>query len=240
MTLAMALRAVDGLVLATDSRITGNGGTADTSEKFLQVNRDIGVLTYGLAQPGHEGISKLVSEVNQNQWAHFSKIADEAARVFQNSYESWLARQEEKRFYGAVGFILAGYDNLETNQFLITHYEITPDAEQSFRQRSMPGDLLAAQWHIARYLLTKFYYPQMTVNELADLAVFAMAETMAIEETVGGSIQMAIITQTAGFQQVHQQDIIRMLQSHQKRFAHFNQICRSIAFEHSVMVGRQQ
>ena len=234
MTLAMALRAADGLVLATDSRITGKDRTADTSEKFLQVNRDIGVLTYGLAQPGYEGISQLVSEVNQNQWAHFSEIADAAARIFQNSYESWLERQKEKQFHGVVGFILAGYDNLETNQFLIVHYEITPSPEQplgSLTMRPMPGDLLAAQWHIARYLLTKFFYPEMTVNELSELAAFVIAETMAVEETVGGPIQMAIITQTAGFQRVHQQDTIRMLQSGQKRFARFNQICRSIAFE---------
>jgi len=231
MTLAMALRAVDGVVLATDSCITGVGGTADTSEKFLQVNRNIGVLTYGLAQPGYEGISQLVSAVNQNQWAHFSKIGDEAAKISQSSYASWLENQKEERFYGAVGFILAGYDNLETNQFRIMHYEITPDPQQPFRKRSIPGDLLAAQWHIARYLLTKFHYPEMTVNELTELAVFLTAETMIIEETVGGPIQMATITQTAGFQRVHQQDVIRMLQSYQKRFAHFNQICRSIAFE---------
>jgi len=234
MTLAMALRAIDGLVLATDSRITGKGGTADTSEKFLQVNRDIGVLTYGLAQPGYEGISQLVSEVNQNQWAHFSKIAGEAARIFPNSYEGWLAKQKEERFYGVVGFILAGYDNLETNQFLIVHYEITPSPEQplgSLVMRPMPGDLLAAQWHVARYLLTKFYYPEMTVSELTELAVFLIAETMTVEKTVGGPIQMAVITQTAGFQRVHQRDIIRMLQSHQKRFAHFNQICRNIALK---------
>ena len=234
MTLAIALRAVDGLVLATDSRITGKGGTADTSEKFLQVNRDIGVLTYGLAQPGYEGISQLVSEVNQNQWAHFSTIADEAARIFQNSYEGWLERQKEKRFHGLIGFILAGYDNLKTNQFLIVHYEITPSPEQplgSIAMRPMPGDLLAAQWHIARYLLTKFYYPEITVSELTYLAVFLIAETMTVEKTVGGPIQMAVITRTAGFQRVHQQDTIRMLQSHQKRFAHFNQICRNIAFK---------
>jgi len=232
MTLAMALRAIDGLVLATDSRITGKGGTADTSEKFLQVNRDIGVLTYGLAQPGYEGISQLVSEVNQNQWAHFSRIADEAARIFQNSYESWLERQKEERFYGAVGFILAGYDNLETNQFRIMHYEIIPSPEQplgSLIMRPMPGDLLAAQWHIARYILTKFFYPEITVNELAELAVFVITETMIVEETVGGPIQMAIVTQTAGFQRVHHQDTIRMLQSRQKWFAHFNQILRNIA-----------
>jgi hypothetical protein len=112
------------------------------------------------------------------------------------------------------------------------HYDITPSPEQplgGLNMRPMLGDLLAAQWHIARYLLTKFYYSEMTVNELTDLAVFLIAETMAVEETVGGPIQMAIVTQTAGFQRVHHQDIIRMLQSRQKWFAHFNKILRNIA-----------
>lgn len=234
MTLAMALRAIDGLVLATDSRVTGRGVTADTSEKFLQVNRDIGVLTYGLAQPGYEGISQLVSEVNQNRWAHFSIIAKEAERIFQSSYESWLKRQKDKRFRGVTGFILAGYDSIVTNQFLIMHYEIPSNPEQplgGITTSPMPGDLLAAQWHIARYLLNKLYYPEMTVDELAGLAIFLMAETMTVEATVGGPIQMATITQTAGFQRVHYQDIVHMLQSQQKRFAHFNQICRNVAFK---------
>ena len=69
MTLAMALRAIDGLVLAADSRVSGKDGTADTSEKFMQVNRDIGVMTYGLAQPGNRGISRLEDKVGQNRWA---------------------------------------------------------------------------------------------------------------------------------------------------------------------------
>ena len=59
MTLAMALRAYDGLVLATDSRATGGPQqSVDTSEKFLQVNRDVGVMTYGLAVPGYTVLFK--------------------------------------------------------------------------------------------------------------------------------------------------------------------------------------
>jgi len=75
-------------------------------------------------------------------------------------------------------------------------------------------------------------YQNFCGRVLAELAIFVIAETMTVEETVGGPIQMAVITQAAGFQRVHQQDIICMLQSHQKRFARFNQICRNIAFRH--------
>ena len=236
MTLAMALRAIDGLVLATDSRVSGKRGTADNSEKFMQVNRDIGVMTYGLAEPGYEGISRLVLEVTQNRLAHFSKIADKAATVFQDSCTSWLERQEHKRLGGPTGFILAGYDSLETNQFRIMHYEITPDPEQPFRfmKAAFSGDLLAAQWHLARYLLNKLYYPEMTVNELAELAVFIVAETMTVQTTVGGPIQMATINQTVGFERVDEDDLVRMLQSQQKKFVRFRQVYRSVASEQPV------
>ncbi|MFH2220419.1 MAG: hypothetical protein ABII68_12280 [Pseudomonadota bacterium] len=233
MTLAMAVRAVDGLVLATDSRITGRAGTADISEKFLQVNRDIGVLTYGLAQPGYDGISKLVSEVNRNKWAHFSKISQEASRIFKNAYDSWLNAQKKQQFVAPVGFILGGYDNLETNQFVIVHYEIVPTPEEpngAIEVRPMPGDLLAAQWQISRYLLNKFYREGMTVNELAELVVFSIIETMSIEEGVGGPIQMAIITQNTGFQRLHRQRIADILDKNQLRFSNFIRFIREALF----------
>ena len=59
MTLAFALRGSDGLVLAADSRVTSAEFTEDTSTKFLQINREIGVVTFGLAVVGFNAINRL-------------------------------------------------------------------------------------------------------------------------------------------------------------------------------------
>jgi len=129
MTLAMALRAYDGLVLATDSRATGGAHqSVDTSEKFLQVNRDVGVMTYGLAVPGYAGISRLVETVKskREELTYFKPIADEAGSIFQAVYNEWLGGEKQQGREVPpdlkVGFILGGYDSA-ANQFKISHWE---------------------------------------------------------------------------------------------------------------------
>jgi 20S proteasome alpha/beta subunit len=226
MTLAMALRAYDGLVLATDSRATGGPQqSVDTSEKFLQVNRDIGVMTYGLAVPGYTGISRLVETVKsrREELTYFKPIADTAGGVFHAAYDEWMDAEKQAGREVApgliVGFILGGYDSA-ANQFKISHWE-----SPGFQERQYPnGDLLAAQWHIARFLLNKLFYPEISVEQLSELAVFVLVETAISEPVVGGPLQLATITLSQGFQRLHEQDINEILRRNQKRFCAFRKV----------------
>lgn len=230
MTLAMALRAYDGLVLATDSRATGGPRRSDdTSEKFLQVNRDIGVMTYGLAVPGYTGISRLVETVKskREELAYLRPIADAARGVFLSAYDDWLKGEEQQEREAPadhkVGFILGGYDSA-TNQFGISHWE-SPD----FQERQYPdGDLLAAQWHISRFLINKLFYPEMSVEQLSELAIFLLVETSVSEQTVGGPLQVATVTLGQGFQRLHEKDINEILRCSQRRFCLFRKILLEI------------
>jgi 20S proteasome alpha/beta subunit len=226
MTLAMALRAYDGLVLATDSRATGGQlASDDTSEKFLQVNRDIGVMTYGLAVPGYRGISRLVEAVKsrREELTHFGAIEEAARSIFGEAYQEWLEELEHKHqvppINSLVGFILGGYDSTR-NQFEIAHGE-SPD----FEERRFPGgDLLAAEWHIARFLMNKLYYPEISVALLSELAVFLLVETAVSQPAVGGPLQLATITESQGFQRLHDQDINEILERSQRRFCVFRRL----------------
>jgi 20S proteasome alpha/beta subunit len=218
MTLAMALRAMDGLVLATDSRVTGPQGTADTSEKFLQVNRDIGALTYGLAGPGYLGISRLVNAVAAEKLATFSRIDERAARIFQETCEEWRSDRPEARAPQLVGYVVAGYDSVETKQFQIRHYEtVLGESPISLAVKRLEGDLLAGQWRIARYLLSKLHYGDMTTKELAGLAVLILAQTMMVEMTVGGPMQLASVTISEGFQRIYEKEVMDMVRENQCR-----------------------
>ncbi len=96
MTLAFALRGSNGLVLGADSRVTSPTSTADTSTKFLQVNREIGILTYGLAEVGYRAINALVDNVNaysdftgatKKRTVHFSEIAKQVKEICKNTYD---------------------------------------------------------------------------------------------------------------------------------------------------------
>jgi 20S proteasome alpha/beta subunit len=219
MTLAIALRGSNGLVLASDSRMSGSR-SKDDSTKFLQVNRDIGVMTFGLAVPGNAGIRKLRDNVNSKQLAHFSQIVVEAREVFVNEYTEFtdsLTKQGvtiDPRLH-TLGFILAGFDSHETNQFKIYLYE-SPEFTPVER-----ADVCAAQWHISKIMLDYLQYPQMTVEQLKELSVMMMLETSSFNEAVGGPIQIATVTYDKGFRQLHQDEVNKIVACVQPKIIKF-------------------
>ncbi|MDG6918967.1 MAG: hypothetical protein JRN62_05975 [Nitrososphaerota archaeon] len=233
MTLALALRGSNGLVLAADSRMSGPVGSADTSIKFLQVNREIGVMTYGLTEVGYLAITKLADEVNRTtefreirkRIVYYSEIADVAERIFKSTFDDWVRTNKDK-IPGltrdspqlATGFILGGYDSNETNQFRIINWA-SPDFVRSERP-----DILAAQWGIAQYVLQHAYYPEMTVRQLTKLAVFQLVETETISQTVGGPLQVATVTLESGFQKLSEKEVDTIIEENQPRFAEFRKI----------------
>lgn len=221
MTLALALRGSDGLVLASDSRVTSAEGREDTSEKFLQVNRDTGVMTYGAAEPGYAGISSLVQETKAQpeDYSTFDTISEAAARIFRSRYESWeeqLELPELDRQQISLGFVLGGYDHVK-NIFRVVRYSAADDFQPN-EVRDTPT-FAAAQWNIAQFLFDILYYREMTVEQLVDLAVMVLLETQSTEETVGGPIQLATVTLDKGFQRLHEEDIRPIVRRSQPRIA---------------------
>ena len=229
MTLAFALRGCNGLVLGADSRMTSPAGTADTSTKLLQVNREIGILTYGLAEVGYKAINTLVDEVNASsdftaaatpRLVHFSAIAKKAEAICHNTYAGIIAKYKQgnpnlDESNLAAGFILAGYDANETSQFKIYHFQ-SPE----FQVKESP-DIIAAQWHISQFLSDHFYYPEMDVEQLKRLAVFMMIETETISATVGGRLKIATVTLENGFQLLNEQEVQDIISESQARFAKY-------------------
>lgn len=232
MTLAFALRGSNGLVLGADSRVSGPFGTADTSTKFLQVNREIGILTYGLAEVGYTAINKLVDEVNaysdfsanpKSRIVHFSAIIEKAQKICKDTFDKILPELEKQSITREdprlkTGFILAGYDANETNQFKILHFEspnFIPD------ERS---DIIAAQWHVSQFLVSHFYYPEMDVEQLKRLATFMLIETETASPSVGGRLKLATVTLQEGFQQLNEKDIQFLICENQPRFAKFRRL----------------
>ncbi len=231
MTLAMAIKALDGLVMATDTRKIGRAGVADDSDKLMPVNRDIGVLTYGLAEPGYACMTRLIAEVESKRWAHFTLIANEAKRIFQESYDEWAAKEGVKRMPGGLGFILGGYDHLESRQFRMVHYQLFLTSDQPlgvFTAQLTEGQVLAARWHVAQYMFRQMYYPEMTVDEVAELCAILLAETMVVEPTVGGDMELAVVTREKGFENLHAEEVAALLRAAQSRFAAINSIYRNV------------
>ena len=234
MTLAFALRGSNGLVMGADSRRSGPDGSADTSTKFIRVNRQVGVLTFGLAEVGYVSINRLVDEVNNHGYfdtvskertVHFSKIGRQAKRIFEEEFSKWVEKLRLHAGAGqkidphdpayTTGFILGGYDENETNQFKILQLT-SPD----FEVIEQP-DTIAAQWKISQFLSHYFYYPEMSVGQLKRLAVFMMIETETVSETVGGQLKIATVTLESGFEFISESEIQKIINENQPRFARY-------------------
>jgi 20S proteasome alpha/beta subunit len=221
MTLALAIRASDGLVMASDSRMTGGRGSADISEKFLQVNRDVGVMTYGLASPGNSGIRALADEVKTHpgKYTTMSSIVSRAQELF--SKEFWQFLSDNRMPDGSlrpelqnelVGFVIGGFDGNETGQFLVYQLE-SPDLFHPSQQEQV----IAAQWPVATMLFPLLEYPAMSISAALDLGTLLMLVTAAVEPTVGGPIHIATVNLSEGFSLLHDREVSKLVNGNQDR-----------------------
>lgn len=216
MTLAMAIRCSDGLVLATDSRATGGAlGAADISEKFLQVNRDVGVMTYGLAVPGYRAIRRLVENVRASpgRYATMSAIVRRAKDVCTQTFRVFVARRPQLQGE-VVGFIVAGYDGNESGLFRVFHM----DSTSGFIPSEQP-QIMAARWHLSSTLMRYLSFSGMSVRTGTNLAVLLMILTSTFDEAVGGPIRLATVTIDRGFMLMHEAQVQALIQDNQNRLA---------------------
>ncbi len=237
MTLAFALRGSNGLVIGADSRVTKPDGTADTSTKFLRVNREVGILTYGNAEIGHHAINRIVDRVNnygdfrrEKRTVHFSEIQEITKNISKDTFDAELQKiNDELKKNGKpkiessnpdllTGIVLGGYDANETNQFKIVHL-VSPYFEVEHR-----ADIVAAQWHVSQFLINHFYYFEMDVEQLKRLAVFMLIETETVSTTVGGQLKLATVTLDQGFQLLNEKDIQNIIRENQPRFAKYHKM----------------
>ena len=236
MTLVFALRGSNGLVMGADSRITGPDDTADTSTKFLRVNREVGILTYGNADIGHNTINRIVDKINNyddfgrgKRTVHFSEIQKISEDIFKDTFDTKLqelndkVKEENLKIDSShpslfTGIVLSGYDANETNQFKIVYWD-SPDFTVKSR-----ADIIAAQWHISQFISNHFYYSEMDVEQLKRLAVFMLIETETVSISVGGQLKLATVTLDQGFQLLNEKNIQSIIRENQPRFAKYRRV----------------
>ena len=224
MSLTIALMGTDGLVLAADSRTTEGYTLAgprirDDSVKFIQLNENWGVLTYGLSDIGQAGITALRGETLKHpDNLSLASVLEESTQIFSRVSSDWSRSNSEiGRRDKDVGFVIGGYDRKERG-FRVFNFQ-SPD----FFAKKLNGRcLLGGQWHIAKFLVRKFYTEDATAGYLKALAVFLLDATMTVEKTVGGAIRLAIVTESDGFQWVPEEEIKHLLESN-KTFLRFLQ-----------------
>jgi len=226
LSLTLALKGKDGIVLAADSRITkgytlDGPKTVDDSEKFVRLNSDCGTSTYGLSDIGNAGIAMLKDTISKSESIYDSidKILDESMKIFSRVSSKWsqdhsgIMRRDRD-----VGFIIAGFER-KYKEFKIFNLQ-SPDFEPVGVKT---GCLLAGQWHVAKFYVKRLFAENLPVDILKKLAVLLLNETMAVEKTVGGNINLASLTEKDGFTWISEDDVRSIIEKNSKFVIRFQE-----------------
>jgi len=204
MTLVIGLKAIDGVVIASDSRASSVITSNDTVQKIFRlgehsaigISGDGGLAIYFLDQIRagliHEkGIADLVEQVRKEGKAKF------------NDYFEHL--QPDKR--PSLSLLLIGY-TLDGKPEMYTLR-----SEDNFVPRKgITGFECIGIPYIADYLLNRLYESDIKTEAGAEMCVLCIQETSSQDRSVGGPTHVATFSATKSFTEMPASEIERLKQ----------------------------
>ena len=202
MSLAVAIEAANGIVLAADSRATfGNplGMTAvnDTVQKIYRPNPRTAIAMVGQAETGAALIQRIVTTLAAQPGADVDATAEAIRTVGNQFFGQWFGPPQF--MMGPAGpvstprpdvwFLLVGYD--AANQAKILSLGSTPPFNFA-PNLSTTGFAAAGVVPLAVYLLNRLYRRGLDLEITKDLATYCILETASQDGKVGGPIRLAI------------------------------------------------
>lgn len=194
MTLVVGIIAKDGIVLASDSRMSSAITSNDKVQKILSLDKHSAVGVSGDGTLGvhfletitedltfEKGIVKLVEDIRERGKAKF------------DDYYSHQ-RPEDRPI---LTFMIAGYT--KTNEPRL--YELS--SKDNFIPRpSSTGFNCMGVPYFAEYLLNRLYESEINVKQAQEMAAFCIIETATQSHTVGGDIKIASFSVTKAYSEL--------------------------------------
>jgi 20S proteasome alpha/beta subunit len=207
MTLVVAIKAQDGIVLAGDSRGTigdPRGLTAinDTQQKVHQLGN------HGIAFAGSsETAAALLDEYrkrNLDSQTNVDELANEIAKVSADLFAQWFREIRAAERAGVI-LLIAGYrrppGTSETEPLI---YLLNSQA--NFAPGLAPETMMAGVPQYAVYLFHRYYDRNITLERARALAEYLIAETASQDPKVGGPIRIAEVT-PGGYRQLTDSEV---------------------------------
>jgi len=204
MTLLVALKGKDGLVLAADSRGTfgdPRGITAqnDNQKKAHILSPHVAVLTAGSGEVGALVISMVAQKVAQEKSDGVTTVLEILRTTVREQYNNWfptvpamqpmaLLQAGQVPVRPDLAFLVAGYepDNSPRLFGLGSFFDFSPMLHDY-------GFAVQGVAQYALYLLNRLYEADRTVQELTSLAVYVITETASQDGKVGGPVSLITI-----------------------------------------------
>lgn len=219
MTLIVALKCVDGIVIAADSRSTigdPRGLTAmnDTATKLFKLNESCAVAVSGAGELAFNLVDSIQRELANRKYS-VDRYAQEAGKKFRQQYAEWF-KDMHAEARPAVNFIMVGLEKLNDIPTPRT-YLLTSQTNFAL-QLAIDGCMLAGIVNYGVYLKHRFYDPSMGIAQALRLAIYLITETATQDPKVGGPIRAAKLT-SEGYVQLTDSEIDGVIEENNQQNA---------------------
>jgi 20S proteasome alpha/beta subunit len=208
MSLAVALEGADGVVLAADSRGTigdprGLTAIQDAHEKLFQLTKWAGICIFGSAEIGVELVRCITGTIHSGHGpdGRINLIEDQVRDAARERYANWFSSFKVQD-RPPLGLLLSGIqENGKPRTIVYSHQlDFAP-------QVAATGMMMGGIPQYAIYLCHRFYDASQTVEKLANLAEYLIAETATQDQKVGGPIKIARISKENGYIALKQEEV---------------------------------
>lgn len=229
MSLAVAIEAANGIVLAADSRATfgdprGMTAVNDTVQKIYRLSPRTAVAMVGQAETGNALIQHITAGLAAQPGANVDQAAETIRTLGNQFFGQWFGPPQF--MMGAAGpvpvprpdvwFLLVGHD--ANGQPRIMSQGSTPPFNFA-PNLSTTGFAAAGVVPLAVYLLNRLYRRGLDLEITKDLAAYCIVETASQDGKVGGPIRLAVVTRDAETQVLADEEsemIVRRSERHRE------------------------
>jgi 20S proteasome alpha/beta subunit len=226
-TLIVALKGLDGIVMAADSRGTYGDPRAVTAQndsmiKLHQLSRHAGLLMAGDAGLGNQLLASWPGDRAAS--IPTPTLMESFRQHIRNQYGAWFQGFAIQQVHGStlpvrpnLSFVIAGYDcdatgkaSTPTLYNLSSLYDFAP-------VRLDHGFALDGIAQYALYLFNRLYRDGYSTEKLKSLAAYAITETASQDGKVGGPIRMATISPDEGYIEIPPTDVDALITQNESR-----------------------
>lgn len=229
MTLLVALRGTDGLVLACDSRGTfgdPRGVTAqnDSQQKAHVLSRYAAVLMAGSGDLGTTLVTEARQRIVKNEAVGVTSVMGVFRETARELYAEWFPHLEPDVPGGSdrlsrpdLYFILAGYDEDDGAGHTVPRIFHLPSGLDFPPFQADYGFGVGGVGQYAIYLLNRLYDAERTMEDLISLAVYVITETASQDGKVGGPVRVVTITPQDGCTTLPVERVAEMIEANEAR-----------------------
>ena len=211
MTLVIAAQGQNFVVLGSDSRgmIEDADKTRvalDMQQKLVKLTDEAGILLFGNAYQANYFLETYQQQMKGNL-KNVTAVAENFAQFCRNQLR--IMDNIHPDYNPIFGFIVAGID-AKNNQIIPKCFSLNNKTGFQLGM-SKHGFDIEGKLIIPSYIFAKKYNNQMDIDQLTDLVVYTINDTIQNDGDVGGKIHMAIID-SLGMRIVPEVDIARKIQ----------------------------